>query len=36
MHELGIATDLLAMVEEQAERTGMGTVGRVVIELGVL
>jgi hydrogenase nickel incorporation protein HypA/HybF len=36
MHELGIATDLLAMVEEQAERSGMGTVVRVVIELGVL
>ena len=36
MHELGIATDLLLMVEEQAERSGMATVVRVCIDLGVL
>lgn len=36
MHELGIATDLLAMVEEQAARSGIGTVVRVNIELGML
>jgi len=36
MHELGIATDLLGMVEEQAGRAGMVRVARVCLELGVL
>ncbi len=36
MHELSIATDLLTMVEEQAERAGLTSVAHVCIDLGVL
>lgn len=36
MHELGIASDLLLMVEEQAERSGLRSVARVCVDLGVL
>ena len=36
MHELGITTDLLLMVEEQAASSAMAKVARVCVELGVL
>lgn len=36
MHELGIATDLLALVDENARQSGIRHVVRVHISLGVL